>query len=47
MSLPVEFMDEFCGSPLGELNFLFGAQDEYELSIAASEGEFLTSDVED
>lgn len=42
---PVEFTDELGSSSYSEPNFSFGAPDENELSIAASEGG--PSDVED
>lgn len=44
---PDEFLDEFGGSPQGELNFSFGAGEEYELSIAALEGGLAPLEAED
>lgn len=50
LSTPVslaEFLDELGSSPEGELNISFGACEEGELSIAASEGGRMPSEVED
>lgn len=43
----VEFLDELGSSPEGELNISFRACEEGELSIAASEGGLMPSEVED